>query len=171
MERGPRYKAYSDLREKNLRMKQSRNQPIEKEKEPSLSPLKKQGKLLPQKTGYSVLAQSVPDFAAVVRKENRRPPPGMMPTVTEEKKSMTPPAKSSRKTWYGPGPGSKSANSGEKRSGGILMGRKSYACLDELKGFSAAAASAINGENRGGRSVRGGGGGGVGKTVLGYRQY
>ncbi|KAG5527947.1 hypothetical protein RHGRI_028768 [Rhododendron griersonianum] len=169
MERGPRYKAYSDLRESKLRMKQARNQSTEKE--PSLSPPKKQAKqgIFPRKTGSSVLAQSVPDFAAVVRKENRKPPPGMMP-VMMEKKSLTPPAKNSRKVLYGAGAGSgsKSVNSGEKRSGGIMTGRKSYACMEELKGFSVAAAYAINGENRGGRSGRGRG---VGKTVLGYRQY
>lgn len=93
---------------------------------------------------------------------------GMLPVVME--KSLTPPANNSK--MYGVGErsggwGSKSVNSGEKRSGGIIMGRKSYACMEELKGFSAAAANAINGENRGGRNGRGG----VGKTVLGYRQY
>ncbi|KAH7857168.1 hypothetical protein Vadar_009782 [Vaccinium darrowii] len=133
---------------------------------PSNSRVKSQGSL-PRK-GSSILAQSVPDFFVVVRKENRKPSVGMLPVVME--KSLTPPAKNSK--MYGVearsgGGGSKAVNSGEKRSGGIIMGRKSYACMEELKGFSAAATNAINGENRGGRNGRGG----VGKTVLGYRQY
>lgn len=167
MERGPRYKAYCDLRESKLRMKKLVNQ--SPEQEPNLSPPKKQVKFqgsFPRK-GSSVLAQSVPDFSAVVRKENRKPPVGMLPAVMET--SLTPPTKNSKMYGVGAksgGGGSKSVNSGEKRSGGIIMGRKSYACMEELKGFSAAAANAINGENRGGRNGRG-----VGKTVLGYRQY
>ncbi|KAL0010180.1 hypothetical protein SO802_005288 [Lithocarpus litseifolius] len=77
--------------------------------------------------GSSVLAQSVPDFSATLRKENRKP--------------------NSR--------GSKSANAGEKRGvGGGLMARKSYASVEELKGLSLAAANAINSENRGGRNGR-----------------
>lgn len=91
----------------------------------------------------------------------------MLPPVME--KSMTPPAGSKSSKMYGVGAklsGSKSANSGEKRNGG-LMARKSYASMEELKGLSYAAANAINhGENREGRTGRG-----VGKTILGKKQY
>jgi hypothetical protein len=66
--------------------------------------------------------------------------------------------------------GSKSANAGEKRNGGLLMARKSYASVEELKGLSLAAANAINGDNRGNRGGRGVGVG-VGKNVLGYRKF
>lgn len=109
----------------------------------------------------------MPDFSSAIRKENRKPPVAALPPVME--KSATPPAKSSRS--YGiPARlgGSRSANSsGEKRiNGGMLGARKSYANLEELKGLSCAAASAINGENRGLRSGRTT----VGKTILGYRQ-
>ena len=62
--------------------------------------------------------------------------------------------------------GSKSANAGEKK--GMAMARKSYACVEELKGISSAAASAINGETRGVRNPRLGG---SNKTILGRRQF
>jgi hypothetical protein len=110
--------------------------------------------------GLSVLAQSVPDFSATLRKENRKP-----------RQELTPPSKNVLKMNNGllsNSRGSKSANAGEKRNGGLLMARKSYASVEELKGLSLAAANAINGENRGNR---GGRGIGTGKTVLGYRQF
>lgn len=113
----------------------------------------------------SALAQSVPDFSSALRKENRKP--AALPPVAE--RSLTPPAGLLKSgSMYGKvGVGSKSANSAEKRSGG-LMARKSYASMEELKGIAAAAArNVINGENRGGgRSSRG-----VAKTVLGSRQF
>uniref|UniRef100_A0A5B7CC28 Uncharacterized protein n=1 Tax=Davidia involucrata TaxID=16924 RepID=A0A5B7CC28_DAVIN len=174
MERGPRYKAYAELRESKLRMnnlKQQRHQQPQ-EHELNLSPPKKQvkfqGSFPATPTGRkasSVLAQSVPDFSAALRKENRKPS-SMLPPMME--KSRTPPAGSKNSKLYGVGAklgGSKSANSGEKRCGG-LMARKSYASVEELKGLSSAAAHAINGENKGVR-----GGRGIGKTVLGCRQY
>ncbi|XAR51530.1 hypothetical protein NMG60_11006180 [Bertholletia excelsa] len=170
MERGPRYKAYAELRESRLIMKSLRQQA--RECESNQSPLKKHVKFqgsLPEaparrKGPSSVLAQSVPDFSAALRKENRKPPPSMLPPLVE--KSLTPPATKSK--LYGVGSrsgGSRSANSGEKRAGG-LMARKSYANVEDLKGFSSAAAKAIAGENRGVR-----GGRGVAKTILGCRQY
>ncbi|KAL7232035.1 hypothetical protein ACSBR2_010118 [Camellia fascicularis] len=174
MERGPRYKAYAELRESNLRKKNigQQQQQQTKEHESNLSPPKKQVKIQgnfpatpPNKRrGSSVVAQSVPDFSAALRKENRKPA-SMLPPLME--KSLTPPVATKNSKLYGAksGGGSKSANLGEKRNGG-LMGRKSYASMEELKGLSSAAANAINGENRGGR-----GGRGVAKTVLGYRQY
>ena len=112
------------------------------------------------------MAQSVPDFSSVLRKENRRP---ALPPLAE--KSATPPAKSSSRLYEINARlmGSKSSVSGEKKGGGMLTARKSYANMDELKKFSLAAANAINGENRGGKvaGIRGGGR----TTVLGCRQY
>ncbi|MED6176084.1 hypothetical protein PIB30_084463 [Stylosanthes scabra] len=66
--------------------------------------------------------------------------------------------------------GSKSANAWEKKKGGgILMARKSYATMDELRNFTSATDNAINGEGiRGG--ARNNGGRVVGRTVLEYRQ-
>ncbi|XP_057440436.1 uncharacterized protein LOC130732398 [Lotus japonicus] len=175
MERGPRYKAYSELRERKLLMKYLREQEQQEPEKPKLIPtpprkqVKFQSILAPASAGRkgssssssSVLAQSVPDFSAALRKENRKPP--VNNTVME----LTPPSKrgcgilsSSR--------GSMSANGGEKRrgGGGVLMARKSYANIDELKRFCSATANAINGENRGGRSGRVV----VKRTVLGCRE-
>ncbi|KAJ6684354.1 hypothetical protein OIU85_007990 [Salix viminalis] len=154
MERGPRYGVYAELRETKLRMKMLRQQEYE-ENDIKQTPPKKQ-----VKKGPSVLAQSVPDFSATLRKENRKP-----------RQDLTPPSKNVLKMNNGllsNSRGSKSANAGEKRNGGLLMARKSYASVEELKGLSLAAANAINGENRGNR---GGRGIGTGKTVLGYRQF
>ncbi|KAJ8567462.1 hypothetical protein K7X08_019670 [Anisodus acutangulus] len=179
MERGPRYKAYADLREKKLRIKHMKQSIPEEEEmeynhEFALTPPKKQVKFQgsfvtppKRKKGSSILAQSVPDFSSALRKENRKPPPpSMLPSLKE--KSATPPpsgAKSGR-FYGGVGSigGSKSVNSGEKRTGG-MMTRKSYANVEELKGLASVARSAINGENRVGRTNRV-----AGKTVLGYRQ-
>ncbi|XP_059293332.1 uncharacterized protein LOC132046650 [Lycium ferocissimum] len=173
MERGPRYKAYADLRDKKLRikhMKQSIPEEEEMEYNPEfvLTPPKKQVKfqasfVTPPKRpkGSSILAQSVPDFSSALRKENRKPPPSMLPSLKE--KSATPPPSKSGK-FYGNIGGSKSVNSGEKRTGG-MMTRKSYANVEELKGLASVARSAINGENRVGRTNRV-----ANKTVLGYRQ-
>ncbi|KAL8117981.1 uncharacterized protein LOC141723469 [Apium graveolens] len=167
LERGPNYKAYADLRESKLRSK-NKSPPLDQE--PTLTPPRKQvkfqGSLIPgppRRKISSVLAQSVPDFASVMRKENRKP---MMPMAPVMEKAMTPPAASRSGKMYGVGArscGSKSVNSGEKRNGGGLMGRKSYASMEELKGLSNAAANAINngGETRGGR---------FGRTILGYKR-
>lgn len=167
MERGPRYRAYAELREAKLRRKEIKQQEPERY-EPKLTPPKKQVKFQgnsvsrPQRS--SILAQSVPDFAAALRKENRKPVM-TLPSVQE----MTPPSKNWSKVngVLSNSRGSKSASAGEKRGGaGGLMARKSYASVEELKGLSSTAASAINGENRGGRSRRG-----MGKTILGHRQF
>ncbi|KAL2959616.1 hypothetical protein AAZX31_18G276500 [Glycine max] len=180
-ERGPRYHAYAALRETKLRMKYTRQQEYEQEEEKEgvveakvltlTPPRKKQVKFQDGGTGVvsgrkgssyssssSLVAQSVPDFSAVLRKENRKPVNGnVLPPLME----LTPP---SSKGVLSSARGSKSANAGEKRravGGGVLMPRKSYASIDELKSLP----NAINGENRGGRSSR------VitRKTVLGYR--
>ncbi|KAJ9173052.1 hypothetical protein P3X46_016228 [Hevea brasiliensis] len=161
MERGPRYRAYAELRESKLRMKILRQQERD-ESDFKQIPAKKQVKFQPNLTssrkGSSVLAQSVPDFSCELRKENRKPPA-----------ELTPPSKKWSKVngILSNSRGSKSASAGEKRNGnGGLMARKSYASVEELKGLSMAAATAINGENRGGRGSRG-----IGKTVLGHRQF
>ncbi|XP_062107398.1 uncharacterized protein LOC133818510 [Humulus lupulus] len=163
MERGPRYTAYAELRESRLRMKNARPPQQElDEPEFKLTPQKKQVRfqtsLTSGRKGSSVVAQSVPDFSAVLRKENRKPS-NLPPTM-----EMTPPGK----TWSKVGSkvlansrGSKSANGGDKKS---LMARKSYASLEELKGLSSAASNAINGENR---AIHRGGR----QTVLAYRAF
>ncbi|OIT38041.1 PREDICTED: uncharacterized protein LOC109239946 [Nicotiana attenuata] len=184
MEKGPRYKAYADLREKKLRikhMKQSIPEEEEEEEEEKdynnelfdLTPPKKQVKFQgnfvtpPKRTkGSSILTQSVPDFSSAFRKENRKPPT-MLPTL-KEKSATPPPAGSKSGKFYGVVGnigGSKSVNSGDKRNGG-LMTRKSYANVEELKGLASVARSAINGDNRVGRNSSRI----AGKTILGYRQ-
>ncbi|KAJ6738806.1 hypothetical protein OIU74_003723 [Salix koriyanagi] len=162
MERGPRYRAYAELRERKLRMKMLKQQEYE-ETDLKQTTTKKQVKfhenLENSRKGPSILAQSVPDFSATLRKENRKP-----------RQELTPPSKKVSKTNNGflsGSRGSKSANAGEKKNGGFLMARKSYASLEELKGLSLAAANAINDDSRGNRGGRGAGVG-IGKTVLGY---
>ncbi|XVF20777.1 hypothetical protein REPUB_Repub12eG0032600 [Reevesia pubescens] len=175
MERGPRYRAYAELRETKLRMKSGKQQQEREDiEEFKQTPTKKHVKfssiLGVSRKGSSVLAQSVPDFSATLRKENRKPP------ITSGIE-LTPPAPG--KSWSkGNGAaslsnsrGSKSANAGEKKGQGrLMMSRKSYASVEELKGISLAAANAINGENRGGKgNTRGFAGNN--KTVLRYRQF
>ncbi|CAI9777699.1 unnamed protein product [Fraxinus pennsylvanica] len=180
MERGPRYEAYADLREKKLRSKnlievQKTPEKVEVEKNQNksvsvLTPPKKQVKFQgnlnfttpPRRPKESsVLTRSVPDFSSALRKENRKPVAALPPVM--ERSVTPPPAGWKNGKVYGKvGGGSKSVNSGEKKSDG-LMSRKSYANMDELKGLAAAARNGING---GGRISRG-----VGKTVLGYRQF
>ncbi|KAL6137325.1 hypothetical protein ACLB2K_062617 [Fragaria x ananassa] len=168
MERGPRYNAYAELRESKLRSKYQMSpdeHQLEQEKESKPTPVKKQVKFqvavpssnVPRRKGsaYSssscVVAQSVPDFSAVLRreKENRKPASRLetTPPWSKGNHSGEQVLLSSR--------GSKSASAVEKNR---LMSRKSYASLEELKGLSSIAASAINcggGENRtAGRIVR-----------------
>ncbi|KAM1702287.1 hypothetical protein ACFXTN_025442 [Malus domestica] len=75
MERGPRYRAYTELRESRLRKKYMSP---EESKEPKskLTPLKKQVKfqthLIDSRKGSSILAQLMPDFSAVLWKENHK---------------------------------------------------------------------------------------------------
>ncbi|XP_007033238.2 PREDICTED: uncharacterized protein LOC18602034 [Theobroma cacao] len=167
MERGPRYRAYAELRETKLRMKSAKQQESE-EIEFKRTPTKKQVKFCPSlgssRKGSSILAQSVPDFSATLRKENRKPATSGIeltpPTSKNWSKGNGVPLSNSR--------GSKSANAGEKK-GGLMMARKSYASVVELRGISMAAANAICGENRGGKSS--GRVVGNNKTVLGYRQF
>ncbi|XP_073128460.1 uncharacterized protein [Henckelia pumila] len=172
LERGPRYKEYSDLREKRKRMKnlaeQQRGEKLQKRS--ILTPPKKQVKFQGSsdfktppkrpKESSSILTQSVPDFSSVLRKENRKPA-SPLPPINE--RSVTPPAGflKSRRVLGNVGGGSKSTSSAEKRSGG-LMARKSYASIDELKGMSGVAGKAIDRETRGRTSGRG-----IGRSFLG----
>ncbi|KAI3761030.1 hypothetical protein L1987_51435 [Smallanthus sonchifolius] len=162
-ERGPRYKAYADLRESKLRLKSMAN------RGGSIStPPENQVKFpASRRKAFSVLTQSVPDFSPVLRKENRKP---SLPPVAE--KSATPPAKSSSRLYEVNAKltGSKSMVSREKRNYGMLTARRSCANMDELKKFSMAAANAINGENKRGGRVAGNRGGGR-TTILGSGQY
>ncbi|XP_028805884.1 uncharacterized protein LOC114760762 [Neltuma alba] len=173
MERGPSYEAYAQLRESKLRLKLITQQQQQEElacSEPDPKvvtppPTKlvrfrsssqrerySAGRSSSGRKGYSVLAQSVPDFsAAALRKENRKPVSTTPPLPAAKSLSRSSSVK-----------GSKSANiAGEKRGGGILMARKSHAAMDELRNFSAAVGNAIKGENRGGGR----------KTVLGCSKF
>ncbi|KAF3645358.1 putative leucine-rich repeat containing protein [Capsicum annuum] len=90
----------------------------------------------------------------------------MLPTLKE--KSATPPSSGAKNGKFygvvGSIGGRKSVNSVEKKIGG-LMTRKSYANVEELKGLTSIARTAINGENRVGRTNRV-----ASRTLLGYRQ-
>ncbi|CAN6933854.1 unnamed protein product [Brassica oleracea] len=111
------------------------------------------------------LAQSVPDFSAMIRKENRRPAnSNLLPRRTD---LTPPPSKSRNGAVFGSGfsaRGSMSAGGDKKRMG---MSRRSYANVEDLMKVSRAAASGINGGGRGGGRKSIGGGG---RTILGYRQ-
>ncbi|CAN0896604.1 hypothetical protein LINGRAHAP2_LOCUS18597 [Linum grandiflorum] len=161
MERGPRYSAYAELRESKLRTRTGTTHfPEESEETDSWPPAKKQVKfkqlLRRRVSGYGVVAQSVPDFSATLRKENRKPT--HLPPVGH---LTPPPCKSGSKLQSCSSRGSRSVGSGEKRT---MAARKSYANVEELKGLSM-----VNGESR--RVISGGGSrGNGGKTVLGYRQ-
>lgn len=144
MERGPRYRAYSALRESKLKMKhfgrqQEQEQEV-KDRDFKLTPLKKQVRFQLDsenlRKGPSILAQSVPDFSSTLRKENRKP--------SSRGLELTPPPKSGTGVnSLGPNARvSKSASAGEKK-GGRLMAR-SCANLDELKVLASAARTAIN---------------------------
>ncbi|KAJ0256077.1 Homeobox Hox-B3-like protein [Hirschfeldia incana] len=111
------------------------------------------------------LAQSVPDFSSMIRKENRRPAnSNLLPKRTD---LTPPPSKSKNSAVFGSARGSMSA--GDKKR----TVRKSYATVEDLKKVSMAAASGINGGG-GRKSIGGSGrksiGGGGGRTILGYRQ-
>ncbi|XP_058740007.1 uncharacterized protein LOC131612220 [Vicia villosa] len=172
LERGPRYDEYAKLREKKLRFnyqqyQQQDYQEEQQEKEnvfeskiPTIST--KQAKYQTgvssvRKGSSSLVAQSVPDFSSLLRKENRKPVSNNMQPTT-----LTPPLKNKNKgcgVMSSSRGGSRSVNgNGEKRKGyggggGILTARKSYANFDELRSFSSATANAINGESRNCRVV------------------
>jgi hypothetical protein len=104
--------------------------------------------------GSSLIAQSVPDFSSMLRKENRKPATNILPTISSTA-TLTPPLKNKNKgcgVLSSSRGSSRSANSAAEKKkgvggGGILMARKSYANFDELRSFSSATANAINGES------------------------
>ncbi|VVA94299.1 unnamed protein product [Arabis nemorensis] len=191
-ERGPRYGEYARLRESKLRMKRDFERILKEEEErffggdkPRKKPATRFGQeeeaiRVSTRFGFnpnpnrrksisssSSLAQSVPDFSSMIRKENRRPVnSNLIPRRTE----LTPPPSKSRNALFAGSAsstrGSISASAGEKKSKGVMgMARKSYATVEDLKKISMAAASAIIGGGGGGRKSIGGG-----RSVLGYRQ-
>ncbi|KAL0801139.1 hypothetical protein Bca101_056315 [Brassica carinata] len=110
------------------------------------------------------LAQSVPDFSAMIRKENRRPAnSNLLPRRTD---LTPPPSKSRNAAVFGSAASSArgSMSAGDKKR---MMVRKSYANVEDLKKVSIAAASGINGGGGGGRKSIGGGGGGGRKSIGG----
>ncbi|KAL4310129.1 hypothetical protein GQ457_01G037110 [Hibiscus cannabinus] len=140
MERGPRYRAYAELRETRLRMKggkQRETEEIEFKETQKKKLVKSSSSLGISRKGSSVLAPSVPDFSATLRKENRKPPVTGVVELTSPGKNWSRgndvPSSNPR--------GTRSANAGEKK--GRL---KSFASVEELKRNSF---SAANGENRG----------------------
>lgn len=155
MERGPRYRAYAELREAKLRRKHMRY-PEPDDREPIQTPPRKQvkfhGNSVGGRKGSSILTQSVPDFSSFTRKENRKPVNALPPLL-----ELTPPSKNLPKAdaVSSSARGSKSANMGEKK--GRMMVRKSYACAEELKGLPS-----MVGDR--GRSLRG-----TRRTILGSR--
>ncbi|GMJ07827.1 hypothetical protein like AT5G38300 [Hibiscus trionum] len=168
MERGPRYGAYAELRETKLRMKngmQREKEGIEFKQTPTKKQVKFSSSVGISRKGSSALAQSVPDFSATLRKENRRPP-GIELTPPPTSKNWS----KGNEAWLSNSRGSKSANAGEKK-GRMMMLKKSYASVEDLKGISLAAANAINGENRGGKTNGRGAAGNTSNTILRYRQF
>ncbi|KAL1192403.1 hypothetical protein V5N11_005158 [Cardamine amara subsp. amara] len=180
-ERGPKYGEYARLRESKLRMKRDFEKILKEEQvrfgcftrdeEIRVLPEKKTRfgfNLNSSKTSStSSLAQSVPDFSTLIRKENRRPiHSNLLPRRTE----LTPPPMKSKNAavFVGSVRGSVSACGGDKKSKGMV--RKSYANVDDLKKISIAASSAINGGGGGGGGRKSIGGGGGRRSSLGYRQ-
>lgn len=192
-ERGPRYREYATLRESKLRLKREYEKILKEEEDRFFGGEEKkkqtrfgftsQDEIKPspnlRRLSSSSLAQSVPDFSDVIRKENRLPTnSNMLPRRTD--RTPPPPSKSRAASVFSGSVssfrGSVSASGGEKRrSKGMMNARKSYATVEDLKKISTAAASAINGGGR--KSIGGGGGGrrislggGGDRTILGYRQ-
>lgn len=163
LERGPIYRAYAELREERLRRKHMRQLEPGNRRRPIQTPPRKQvkfqGSWVSDRKGSSILTQSVPDFSSIIRKENRKPMNNLPPLL-----EMTPPSKNWTKvnSIGSSARGTKSANAGEKNGG--MMVRKSYACIEEVKGLSSAAVNSIGGNRTGGKSL-----GGTTRTVLGSR--
>ncbi|KAK7266811.1 hypothetical protein RIF29_19467 [Crotalaria pallida] len=184
MERGPKYKAYAELRETRLRLRRQQQQQQEHDEvaepkvvtttTPPRKQVKFQGNLGSMRKGCSsILAQSVPDFTSALRKENKKPVNSnsnrttLLPSLFE----ITPPMKSFSNKGSNDDDsgsrGSKSASAAGEKKKVASVARKSYASIDELKSLSSATANAINIEGRGGRSR-----GVMGKSVSGYyRQF
>ncbi|WJX82655.1 hypothetical protein P8452_65382 [Trifolium repens] len=172
MQRGPRYNAYAKLRETKLQINYLKLQQYQQQQEQEnihvvLQPTKiptpptKQVKfhaagVVSGRKGSSLIAQSVPDFSSMLRKENRKPTTNILPTISSTA-TLTPPLKNKNKgcgVLSSSRGSSRSANSAAEKKkgvvvggGGILMARKSFANFDELRSFSSVTANAINGEN------------------------
>ncbi|TYI74494.1 hypothetical protein E1A91_D07G203700v1, partial [Gossypium mustelinum] len=118
MERGPTYGAYAELREIKLRMKSGMMQQEKEEIELKQMPTKKQVKFSSSvgvsRKGSSILAQSVSNFSATLRKENQKPP-------VRSGMELAPPLASGNNwtkengVWPSNSRGSKPANVGEKK--------------------------------------------------------
>ncbi|KAH1084294.1 hypothetical protein J1N35_024055 [Gossypium stocksii] len=121
MERGPKYGAYAELRETMLRMKSRMMQQEKEEIELKQTPTKRQVKFSSSvgvsRKGSPVLAQSVPDFSATLRKENRKPP-------VRSGMELTPPP-TSGKNW------TRQMGCGRRIRGGVnlqMQGRRKEGC-------------------------------------------
>ncbi|XP_026390902.1 uncharacterized protein LOC113286527 [Papaver somniferum] len=167
LQRGPRYRAYSEMRERKIRKRMidqtQDNGDIEfgsSKKQLLLSPpppQQQQRRMMIKEINNnsspvvnrrsSLVGQSVPNFSAVLRKENRKP--------VFEMRTPPPSSKSKDYSKFGlSGGGSKSASGADKRGGGVMMARKSYANIEDLKTVSSP-------------PIKRGGGGGGAKVVAG----
>ncbi|KAF6134974.1 hypothetical protein GIB67_037501 [Kingdonia uniflora] len=159
IQRGPNYNAYAQLRESRLKLKLKQQQ--EHVEEPKKRVTFQSGVVKTERSINMVsnVARSVPDFSAVLRKENRKPL-----EITPTTSSLSKYSKVGLLRSLG---GSKSASGVEKRGGGGgTLARKSYASFEELKGIASGVAAAINEEGGKGSSSRG-----SSRTILGHRQY
>ncbi|KAF3517838.1 hypothetical protein DY000_02063179 [Brassica cretica] len=134
--RGPRYSEYATLRESKLRLKREYETILkeeeerffggEKNKKPNQTRFGFKYNPNPRKLSSSSscsLAQSVPDFSAMIRKENRRPAnANLLPRRTD---LTPPPSKSRNGAVFGSASSARGSMSagGDKKSGG--GGRKS----------------------------------------------
>ncbi|EPS65814.1 hypothetical protein M569_08965 [Genlisea aurea] len=150
LKRGPRFREYSDLREKKLKMRYFRGQHKNLDRQHAdenflnrsilWTPPRKPSNFAssnfvtpPRRSkNSSPLTHSVPDFSSALRKENRKPA-ATLPPLAE--KSLTPPSKAVKVSDAGK---SKSVNSANKHGGGNFMIRKSYATIDDFKSSAAA---------------------------------
>ncbi|MQM01191.1 hypothetical protein Taro_033946 [Colocasia esculenta] len=148
LRRGPMYSAYSELRESKLRKKREGSVPLCMSTETLMAPEKKV-------VATPSVARSVPDFSAVLRKENRKPAVWASPAPPKASKlGGTPPrpppatvAASSKRGGGLPRRAAGSASENGRDEKGCAV-RKSYSCLRELKGLSGVASSAIEEEGR-----------------------
>ncbi|XP_026431360.1 uncharacterized protein LOC113328493 [Papaver somniferum] len=167
LQRGPRYKAYSELRERKIRKRMidqtQDNDDIEfgsSKKQLLLSPPlppppQQQQRRVNRRS--SLVGQSVPNFSAILRKENRKP--------VFEMRTPPPSSKSKDYSKLGlSGGGSKSASGADKRGGGVMMARKSYANFEDLKTVSS---PPIKRGGGGGKVVAGGVVHNNNRTILG----
>lgn len=178
LQRGPRYKAYSEMRERKIRKRMidqtQDNGDIEfgsSKKQlllsPPLPPPQQQQRRMMKEINTNsspvvnrrspLVGQSVPNFSAILRKENRKP--------IFEMRTPPPSSKSKDYSKLGlSGGGSKSASGADKRGGGVMMARKSYANIEDLKTVSSPPIKRAGG---GAKVVSGGGVHNNNRTILG----